>query len=255
MQLQAKLSGSGSPVVLLHGLFGAGRNFGALQASLAATFRVVSLDLRNHGASPHGTGMDYAALAADVAETLAGLELGACAVLGHSMGGKVAMRLALDQPALVERLVVADIAPVAYDGTFAAYAACMRGIDLAPGLSRGQAMAALEDTVPDPAIRGFLLMNLQFGAQPAWRIGLDEIIAGMADILDWPSTNRQFAGPALFVSGARSDYVTQSRHAGIRALFPAAAFATVADAGHWLHVDNPGQFLQIVQDFLGAPGA
>jgi pimeloyl-ACP methyl ester carboxylesterase len=254
MRLAAREAGDGADaVVLLHGLFGQGRNLTALQASLAATHRVIALDLRNHGASPHAAGMAYGELAGDVIETLDALDVPRCAVLGHSMGGKVAMRLALEAPGRVSRLVVADIAPVAYAGEFGRFAAAMQAVALVPGLTRAAADAALAEAVPDAGVRAFLLSNLSVGAAPAWRIGLAEIAAGLPDILGWPATTTRYEGPALFVGGARSGYITADRHAGILALFPAAQFATVADAGHWLHVDNPAGFLDAVQPFLALP--
>ena len=248
--LHARESGSGAALVLLHGLFGNARNLASLQASLARTHRVVALDLRNHGASPHGAHMDYATMAADVVETLSLLGLERYAVLGHSMGGKVAMRLALDQPARVSRLVVADIAPVAYRGAFAAHATAMRALCLTPGLTRAQADLMLVEAVPDGAVRAFLLSNLTLGAQPAWRIGLAEIAAALPDLLEWPASDRRFAGPTLFLSGALSDYVLPVHVPLIHRLFPAAEFAQVPQAGHWLHADNPAAFLEAVSAFL-----
>jgi pimeloyl-ACP methyl ester carboxylesterase len=252
MRLACIERGEGPPVLLLHGLFGQARNLATLQARLAATHRVAAFDLRNHGASPHAPGMTYPTLAADVAETLHAIGMPCCAVIGHSMGGKVAMRLALDAPACVTRLLVADIAPVAYPGVFAAYAAAMRAIPLTPGLTRAQADAALARTIPDPGLRLFLLQGLQVGPSPAWRIGLAEIAAALPDLLDWPPTDASYPGPTVFVAGAHSDYITEAAHPAIGALFPAAGFITVPDAGHWLHVDNPSGFLSAVQTFLAA---
>jgi esterase len=250
MRLATREQGAGPPVLLLHGLFGQSRNLASLQADLAQTHRVAALDLRNHGASPHQWGMDYAAMAADVAETLDAIGITECAVIGHSMGGKVAMRLALDAPTRVARLLVADIAPAHYPGTFAAYAEAMRAIPLAPGLIRTQADAALAGSIPEPAIRAFLLQNLLVGATPAWRIGLAEITAALPELLGWQPTAAQYHGPTLFVAGERSNYITDSHRPAIRALFPAARFVTLKDAGHWLHVDNPSGFISIVQSFL-----
>ena len=242
--------GAGPPIALLHGLFGAGRNFGAVARALAESHRVLMLDLRNHGDSPHAAGMEYGALAADVIETLAARDALPAAVIGHSMGGKVAMRAALDRPEMISRLLVADIAPVAYGGTFARYAAAMRAVKLGPELTRAAASDAMEEAVPDPTVRAFLLQNLRLGTAPAWRIGLDEISAGMADILAWHSpAGEQFTGPTLFVAGARSDYIQPAHRPIIRALFPAARFVTLKNAGHWLHADNPAGFRAIAEAF------
>ena len=253
MILHATEMGSGEPLVLLHGLFGAGRNFGALQRALAPRARVIAIDLRNHGASPHDAAMDYAVMAADVLETLQARSALPAMILGHSMGGKVAMRAALDAPEEVSRLLVADIAPVRYAGTFAAYARAMRTIVLHPDLTRAEADAALAPVVTQAGLRGFLLQNLQFGAHPRWRIGLEEITAALPAILDWTSPDEaRFDAPSLFVAGAQSDYILPEYRPAIRALFPAARFVTVKHAGHWLHADNPAGFQAVVEGFIAA---
>ena len=243
-------AGNGPPVVLLHGLFGAARNFGTVQRALAPLFRTIALDARNHGASPHGAAMDYATLAEDVRETLAALHVPRAAVIGHSMGGKTAMMLAVRDPCLVGRLLVADIAPVVYRHGNNDVAAAMRAIPLHPSPTRGSADAALSSAVPDPAVRAFLIQNLVFGPAPHWRIGLEHIAAAIPDLEGWSTPPGSFAGPALFVSGARSNYVLPEHRPAIRALFPAARFVAVKNAGHWLHADNPAGFLSVVESFL-----
>jgi pimeloyl-ACP methyl ester carboxylesterase len=246
--------GGGTPLVLLHGLFGQAANFGAVQKVLAASRRVLALDLRNHGHSPHAEAMDYATMAADVAETLREEGAAPADVLGHSMGGKVAMMLALTEPALVARLVVADIAPRAYPPAYRPYAEAMRALPLAPGLTRRQADLALADAVPVAGIRGFLLQNLNLAADPpAWRIGLDAIANGLPQMegaLPLPPGAR-FDGPTLVLSGALSDYVQEQDRPLFRALFPAARFSRVKGAGHWLHAEKPEGFLAALQAFLG----
>jgi pimeloyl-ACP methyl ester carboxylesterase len=252
MILRAVEQGEGRPVALLHGLFGRAANFGAIQKRLAATRRVIALDLRNHGDSPHAPSMTYAAMAEDVLETLRALRALPCAVVGHSMGGKVAMAAALEAPAAISRLVVADIAPVRYRTGFRDYADAMRAIPLQPGLTRAQADAALAPVVEDARVRGFLLQSLRVGAAPGWRIGLAQIAAGLADIEDWVAPeDTRYAGPALFLGGDRSDYIREEYRPAIRLLFPAARFATLRDAGHWLHADNPDGFLAVVDSALG----
>ena len=251
MILHAVESGEGPPVVLLHGLFGSARNFGAVQRALAARFRVISLDLRNHGSSPHAADMRYAAMAGDVLETLSALHAQPAAVIGHSMGGKTAMMAALLQPEAVGRLLVADIAPVPYEHNNASLVRAMQAIPLEGGLTRAQADAALAEVAREPGVRGFLLQNLRFGAVPAWRIALKEIGAAMRDIEGWqPPAGRTYQGPTLFVSGARSDYVRQEHRPGIRALFPAARFVTLKNAGHWLHADDLHGFIAVLEAFL-----
>ncbi|NGM19348.1 alpha/beta fold hydrolase [Roseomonas stagni] len=255
MKLNLVATGDGPAVVLLHGLLGAAQNFGAIQKAIAAKGRrVLALDLRNHGNSPHAEGMGYATMAADVAETLQDAGAWPAAVIGHSMGGKVAMALALARPEGVERLLVADIAPVTYPTpVFTRYIAAMQAIPLREGLTRRDADAALVEAVPEPPLRAFLLQNLVFTEQPPrWRIGLGEIAAGMGEIGGWPALPGRYEGPVLVLSGDASAYVKPEHHAAIRALFPAARFAGIA-AGHWLHAENPRAFLAAVEEFL-APG-
>lgn len=243
--------GAGPPVALLHGLFGAAGNFAAVQRRLADTRRVIAFDLRNHGASPHDPAMSYAAMAEDVLDSLAALGVPRAALVGHSMGGKVAMRAALLRPDRVSRLLVADIAPVRYDPAFRGIADAMLAVPLGLGLTRAAADAALAPTVPDPAVRGFLLLNLRPGPAAAWRIGLRNIAAALPGIEGWevpPGT--QYPGPVLMLRGERSDYVRSEHRPAVRALFPAAQFMTLKGAGHWLHADAPDAFVEIAQAFL-----
>ena len=254
MILHATSRGVGPVLVLLHGLFGQSGNFGAIQRRFAEDGRrIIALDLRNHGASAHASGMDYRTMADDVRETLDALTVLPCAVLGHSMGGKVAMALALRYPTTVERLCIADIAPVRYPPHLATYAAAMRDLPLTPSLTRAQADLALASTMPDDGERAFLLANLRLGSRPHWRIGLDEIIAGMDDIQDWPIGDvAPYNGRTLFLSGARSRYVRPEHRPAIAALFPAARFVTLKNAGHWLHADDPDAFFAVVEAFAAA---
>jgi pimeloyl-ACP methyl ester carboxylesterase len=242
--------GSGRPIALLHGLFGRAGNFGAVQRELARKFRVLALDLRNHGDSPHAGGMTYATMAADVQETLRTRAALPCALVGHSMGGKVAMALALHTPEAVSRLVVADVAPVSYGHGMHRYLDAMVATRLAPGLTRADADAELAESVPDATMRGFLLQSLRFGENPSWRLGLDEIAAALPDIEGWPEFAATYDGPALFIAGARSDYIRPEHRPTIRALFPSARFVTLKDAGHWVHADNPTAFVAVLQTFL-----
>jgi pimeloyl-ACP methyl ester carboxylesterase len=250
MRLNHIAAGDGPVVLLAHGLFGAGRNFGFVQRALAPSFRVIAIDARNHGSSPHQAGMRYADLAADLLETMDGLGVARAALIGHSMGGKTAMTAAVMAPERFGRVLIADIAPVAYQHGNTNIAAAMRAIPLTATLTRGEAEAALAGAVPDPAVRAFLIQNLQFGDQPRWRIGLDEIAAAIPDLEGWVAPEGTYTGPAVFVTGANSHYVLPDHRPAIRALFPAARFVAVKNAGHWLHADNPTGFLSVVEAFL-----
>lgn len=251
MILNAIQSGKGPPVVILHGLFGAARNFGAVQRTLADRYRVIALDLRNHGASPHAAIMSYPVLAADIAETLQTLGVQRAAVIGHSMGGKAAMTLALEQPDRVGRVLVSDIAPVAYSHGNTVFTSAMQAIPLHPGLTRRDADRALAEAVPDQTLRPFLLHNLQFDdGTPRWRIGLQEIAAAIPDLEGWVDVPGTYLGPSLFVTGANSTYVRPEHRPIIRRMFPTARFVAIKDAGHWVHADNPSGFLSVVEAFL-----
>lgn len=253
MELNAIESGEGPPLVLLHGLFGQARNFGVLQRRLAAGRRVIALDLRNHGASPHAPSLDYAAMADDVAESLGARGIGAAEVMGHSMGGKVAMTLALSHPSRVSRLLVSDIAPVAYpprwEGLIAAMAA------LPPGTPRAAADAALAGAEPDAGVRAFILSNRRPDGS-GWRIGLEGIAASIGAIMGWAAPEAApFAGPTLFVAGETSRYIRTEDRPAIRALFPNARFLTVKGAGHWVHADQPEGFAAVMEGFFPVPPA
>ena len=252
MMLHAIEAGQGGPpLVLLHGLFGSARNFGTVQREFARHRRTIALDLRNHGTSPHGPDMRYATMAVDVLQTLDTLGALPATLLGHSMGGKVAMQVALMQPDAVAHLIVADIAPVPYPPHLHAIAEAMAALPLTPGVTRAQADAALADVVPDAGMRAFLLQNLQPGAAPAWRIGLTQIIAAFDDIGAWDAPeDARYVGSTLFIAGAMSNYVRPEHRPVIRALFPRARFVALKNAGHWLHADNTAGFIAVVEAFL-----
>lgn len=251
MILHAREVGAGPPVVLLHGLFGMARNLGVIARGLAPTHRVIALDLRNHGASPHGLPMDYPTMAEDVFETLTALGALPCPVMGHSMGGKVAMIFSLVHPDAVSKLAVSDISPVPYPPRNNPMVAAMQALPLRPGMTRAEADAALAPDIPDDAQRGFLLLNLRLDGTPAWRIGLTEIAAGLPDVESWTAPEgAAYAGPTLFIAGALSAFIRPEHRPAIRTLFPAARFVTLKDAGHWVHVDNPAGFVSVMQAFL-----
>ena len=250
--------GASPPLVVLHGLFGAARNWGAISRRLSARHRVLAMDLRNHGASPRAAAMDYASMAGDVAETMEAAGAAPAAVLGHSMGGKASMALALTRPELVTRLLVADIAPVPYPPRQGRIVAAMRAVPLRPGLARREADAALlAEGVQEAPTRAFLLQNLSFaGGVPEWRCGLDEIAAALADIEGFPEFRTRYEGPTLFLLGEHSDYVQAEHRPRIRALFPSARFLSLRGTGHWLHAEKPEEFTAVAESFFQpAPAA
>jgi esterase len=247
--------GEAVPLLIAHGLFGSARNWGAIAKRLSARGPVLAVDMRNHGESPREARNGYPEMAADLAEVIAA-EGGPVDVLGHSMGGKAAMRLALERPEAVRRLVVADIAPVAYGHSQTRYIEAMRGLDLAGLDSRGEADRRLAEVLDDAGLRAFFLQSLDLKAEPPrWRLNLDVLEAEMERITGWPGAEglAPFEGPALFLAGAESDYVRAEHREGIRALFPRARFARIPGAGHWLHAEKPREFAEAVRVFLDAP--
>ncbi len=234
------------PLLIAHGLFGSARNWGVIARRLSDARQVVAVDMRNHGESPWHETHDYEGMAHDLAEVIAA-HGGRMDVLGHSMGGKAAMVLALQQPQAVRRLVVADIAPVAYGHTQAHLIEAMRQVDLSRVERRADAAEQLG--IEDPALRAFLLQSLDI-KERIWRLNLDVLAAEMERITGFPQVEGRFEGPVLFLSGAESDYVRPEHRSRIRRLFPAARFAKIPGAGHWLHAERPREFEAAVRTFL-----
>lgn len=240
------------PLVIAHGLYGSARNWGVIARRLADHREVVAVDMRNHGMSPRFDGQGYPEMAADLAEVIESLG-GHADLMGHSMGGKASMVLALTRPELIRRLVVADIAPVPYSHDQTRHVVAMRGLDLSVITTRAEADAALAASVDDPSLRAFFLQSLDFRDKPpVWRLNLDVLETEIPKIIGWPGTTGQFDGPALFLTGAESSYVRPEHRDTIRALFPKARFARIPGAGHWLHAEKPREFEETVRVFLEA---
>ncbi|MCV2868370.1 alpha/beta fold hydrolase [Defluviimonas sp. WL0002] len=237
-------------VLIVHGLFGSARNWGAIARRLSSDRQVVTVDMRNHADSPWYPTHSYADLAEDLAQVVDAIE-GPVDVVGHSMGGKAAMQLALTHPDKVNRLVVADIAPVAYGHSQNHLIAAMRSLDLAGLDSRSEADRHLAGTIEDPGVRAFLLQSLDLKSNPPrWRLNLDVLESEMDKITGWPGTDGRYEGPVLFLAGALSDYVQPEHRAKIKRLFPAAKQAKLPGAGHWLHADRPREFEAALRAFL-----
>lgn len=252
--LAVRRYGQGVPLVVLHGLFGAGANWHQVAVRLADSFEVLAVDLRNHGASPRMPKMDYAAMAGDVVQLLDDLGLRDTHVLGHSMGGKVAMTLALRWPQRVRRLIVVDIAPVAYADQFTPLIDAVLRLDLAAVVARADADQQLARAIDSAPVRALLLQNLvrQDGAW-AWRIDWRAIAAALPGLLHFEpwSACRQSPAPMLLVQGAESDYVLPEHRTQIDAMFPQASLQTIVGAGHWVHVDRPAELSDAVSRWLG----
>ena len=251
-KLDAQTSDPGPPLVMAHGLLGQGRNFGTLARGFAEHRDVYTVDMRNHGDSPWDDTMDYPSMAGDLAAFIEAQTDGQALVFGHSMGGKAAMRLALDAPERVAALIVADIAPVAYTHSHLDQIDALRGLDLGAIAKRSEADAALRGPVPDATMRAFLLQNLRIsGDGITRRSNLDVLAGAMETLVGWADTGvRQYDGPVLFIAGGASSYVSDEHEQAIRALFPRIAVETVAGAGHWIHAEKPQEVLALAERFL-----
>ncbi len=239
------------PILIVHGLFGSGRNWGVIAKRLSETRRVITLDMRNHGESFRSESQSYEDMAADLAEVIAA-EGGIADVIGHSMGGKAAMVLALTQPETLRRLMVADIAPVKYShgASHLDYIAAMQALDLSTIATRGDADRALADRIPTASVRAFLLQSLDV-KEKRWRLNLPVLARALPGILDFPALQGPFDGPTLFLAGGASNYILPEHRAQIRTLFPAARQAKLPGVGHWLHAEKPREFEATALAFLG----
>lgn len=238
--------------VLLHGLLGLSTNFGSIARELARTLHVLTPDLRNHGRSFHAPGMRYTELAADVLRLLDSYGIEQAALLGHSMGGKVAMQLALDHPQRITRLLVADIAPLRYGADHISLFNILREVAACVHADRRSAKRLLESRIDSPGVVALMLMN-RFQDEDGlwrWRFDLDAIEAGYDDILAAPQSLTPYGGPVLFLKGELSDYITAAAREATARLFPQARLKVIAGAGHWLHVEKPVAFLRLARDFL-----
>ncbi|MDQ5767010.1 alpha/beta fold hydrolase [Thiothrix subterranea] len=240
------------PLVVLHGLLGSLDNWQTFARGQTAKRAVLALDLRNHGDSPHVEGMSYRQMGADVVEVLDALAIPHCDLMGHSMGGKVAMTLALQQPERVQRLLVVDIAPKAYPPRHQALLQAMSSLPLATLTSRKQADEWLSSTVKHPFERGFLLKNLGRHTDGTffWQCNLPEIAKQYLKISGFHAPESVFTQPTLFVRGGQSDYVQDTDIDGIWQVFPQATLTTIDAAGHLPHVQTPAEFSAVVNAFL-----
>jgi pimeloyl-ACP methyl ester carboxylesterase len=241
------------PLMIMHGLFGSGRNWNALARKFSEHFSVYTLDMRNHGNSPHSGEMNYPIMAQDVATFMDKEGLESASIVAHSMGGKAAMWLALTQPERIDKLVSVDIAPVHYDHCFSEILKGLNGIPLELVTSRKEADNYLSKILPDVGLRQFLLQNLVIkSGQCSWRVNLSVIEQVIEEILAFPATDHvaPFAKAALFIGGGQSDYILPEHMPAIEEFFPQAKIETIFNAGHWLHAEQPAKFIEISNRFL-----
>jgi len=236
-------------LLIVHGLYGSARNWGVIAKRLSDSRQVVAVDMRNHGLSPWHETHSYPDMANDLADVLHHLD-GPFDVLGHSMGGKAAMVLALTRPELVNRLIVADIAPVAYTHSQIQFIDAMKAVDLSQVEKRSDVADQLAGVLDDPNLISFFTQSIDLKSKN-WLLNLDILAAEMPKILSFPDLSGHYDGPTLFLSGANSDYVKRDYRDRIKALFPKAQFAKIPEAGHWLHAERPREFEAAVRTWLG----
>jgi len=251
--LYTRSSGQGPDLVLLHGLFGQGTNLRSVARALEAEFRVHCLDLPDHGRSLWLTAASLATYAAAVRGWMDQHELIATHILGHSLGGKVAMELALTEPARVEKLVVADMAPVTYAEHHQVILDALQQVAARGCQTRTEAEALLGEVIDDPGVVGYLLMSLERGADSEvyhWRFNLAGLAEAYGRLREAPTEAAPFQGHTLFLKGSESAYIQASHEPEIQRRFPCSQLMTVNQAGHWLHIDQPEAFNGAVRDFL-----
>lgn len=252
MRLHSQVIGSGPDLIVLHGLFGSHQNWLPVARRLSGQFCVHTVDLRNHGASPHREEVNYAVMAEDLRGFMEHEKIPNASLLGHSLGGKVAMQFALLHPKQVRKLAIVDVAPRAYESVHDDVFTALRGLYLSKLRTRTQADEALAAHIPNHATRRFLLTNLVFDPErgPHWRLNLDALHAQREHLISAVGGMVPFDKPALFIRGGQSDYIGDADRVQIEQLFPRAHIETIEAAGHWVHVDAFDAFLECLQGFL-----
>ena len=251
-------TGKRPTLILLHGLLGSSVNWSTVARRLADAEHLLVPDLRNHGHSPHHPAMDYQVMSADLAHLIDEHGFDAVRLVGHSMGGKLAMWFALNHPEQVAGLVVVDIAPVAYAHSFDSIFSALKGLDLDTLGDRQQAHDALAASLPDAALRHYLLQNLlRADGRWRWRMNLQGLVDAIDAILDFPTppAGRTYPGPSLFIHGSESDYLQSAHHQRIFQLFPHARLRVVPGAGHWVYAEQPEAFVSALMPFLTKGGS
>jgi esterase len=250
MQLHYQSLGQGQPLILLHGLFGSADNWGTIAKHFAQQYQVISVDLRNHGRSPHHDSQNYVDMAEDLIELCDSLNLKSIRLLGHSLGGKVAMQFATQYPERIEQLIVVDIAIRTYPDAQTYLIDAMLAVDLTMMQSRGEVDQVLSSTIESARVRQFLLMNLiKVDGNLQWRINLPALKANYPAIRQAVCESTQLNKPSLFIRGERSDYVRDEDVEQIKTHFTKAQFASLP-AGHWVHAEQPEAFIAVVEKFL-----
>jgi pimeloyl-ACP methyl ester carboxylesterase len=250
MQLHYQTLGLGQPLILLHGLFGSADNWGTIAKHFSQYYQVISVDLRNHGRSPHTDSQNYTDMAGDLIELCDSLNLDTIHLLGHSLGGKVAIQFATQYPERINRLIVVDIAMRTYPDAQTYLIDAMMAVDLSTVRSRSEVDQILSSSIDNAKVRQFLLMNLvKTEDYLQWRINLPALKANYPAIRQAVCESAQYDKPCLFIRGERSDYVRDDDVEQIKAHFTQAQFASLP-TGHWVHAEQPQAFIEVVAQFL-----
>jgi pimeloyl-ACP methyl ester carboxylesterase len=254
IKLNRRTWGKGPPLIILHGLFGSTINWEPIGQTLARHWTVIALDLRNHGDSPHSPDFGYDALIADLNQFFKELNIEKAHLLGHSLGGKVAMAFTDRFPQRIDRLIVVDIAPKPYPAGHRHMLKALIDIDLYPIGSLREAVENLKPMIPSMAIRQFLVKNLVRGkdGRYRWKINLPAIYNHYDALSKGPRLTNVFPNPALFLRGAVSEFIIDEDRALIERFFVDYRLLTIAGAGHWLHVDDPERTSQAISEFLSS---
>lgn len=255
MQLFYRTYGEGKPFIVLHGLFGISDNWVSFAKKIAEQgYQVYVLDQRNHGQSPHSPNFNYLALVDDLFEFIDEHELEDAVILGHSMGGKVAMRFALENPEYLSKLIIVDISLRQYPPRdyHLKVIRAMKKVDFSIVKKRQDVDAILAEDIESPRIRQFIMKNLYRKEKDklAWRMCLDAIANNLDEMFDGIETEKPLDIPTLVVRGGESDYVLDSDLQPLKIAFPQADIKTIANATHWVHAEAPDQFLKYVVEFL-----
>ena len=238
-------------LILLHGLFGSSVNLSQIGKHFSRYRKVIIPDLRNHGRSPHSEDVSYQAMAADLLNMLDNNQCHQVDIMGHSMGGKVAMWLALNNPDRVNHLVIADIAPVTYPNRFQTIIESMQTLDLSAVSDRQDADLHLQKYLDNASLRAYLLQNLlKLEGHWRWRINLQGLSSGVDSIMLFPQSSSEFEKPALFLKGEKSDYISETSESDLLNYFPLAQIEVIEETGHWLYAEKPDAFIEAMESFL-----
>lgn len=253
MQLNYKKFGdSGSTILILHGLLGSLDNWQTIAKQVAITHQVYIIDQRNHGRSPHSENFNYEILAKDILDFCVEHKIEKTTIIGHSMGGKVAMLLALEHPTFIEKLIVVDIAPTHYNGGHEEILFAMAEAPIHAKTDRNEIDLFLQKRIPEFGVRQFVLKNLSRDANGKfeWKCDLEILIKNYRVLMDFPSTENIFLGESYFIKGAQSNYITNENWNSCLHYFPTAKLLSVENAGHWVHAENSIEFVEKIKTIL-----